>query len=344
MRRTAILRLNLATLDLAMVRLGRPRAVMSVPIEDGFEPTIREIAAEARALGARRAVLALGPGRVQIRRLDSMPGVPRRKLKAILERQPFRYFRPTSSELVTDATWVKSGKAPKKAALLAAADCELVDACVGTIEGCGLAVTRVTLVSDRDLGGERGLPSGECRAINLMSKHERIKRRNREARRAAFLAVLLLLTWLALGSWKLWRLQAQQAAASRRLESLEAATRSVSAARREVEHAALAVAVIDSVAAERARAVRLLADVVAYLPMDSYLTALTIDRDTLRASGFTSSPAALMRSISRQPNLSSAQLQPPGVQTTVGARINAPVTDANRKSRFELVAGVRSQR
>jgi hypothetical protein len=270
--------------------------------------------------GAREAVVALGAGWVQVRRVSGIPPVSRRALRSILARQPLRYLRRAArGTLVTDAAWIADTDGTK-VALLGGADTQAVEDLVDRLEGAGMRVARV-------------VPAGfERSGVDLTPASIRRRADRHERRRAAVLALVLTLLWMGVGTWRLRQLWTEERRLSERVAELESASRAVLSARRAVQDAERMAATFDSVQSLRAGLASILLNVASALPAEAFVERVVLRADSVHLSGFASAPSAAAASLRGVADLVRPRLLPPQARS-------GPASEG--RTRFEIAAARR---
>ncbi len=287
----------------------------------GEAQVLRDLLQRHRGTFCRRALLLLAPPLVQIRRVATLPPVARRELAAIVARQPQRYFRPSPGGLVVDAVWTQLGEPNQREAILAATDETFIQTLIDGAAEAGVRVDRVA-------------PMGhESSPLNLLPARERARRQARDLRTIAALGCCLALLWLAIAGATAFRLGREAARLDARLVAIRGAAESVRLARGEVEQVELAIAVVDSLRAERGELVSQVGAVVRELPSEAFLTGLVIGGDSLLLAGKARSPARVVERLAQASGIGGVRLEAP--------RPRGPV--ATGGAPFEIVAKRRAR-
>jgi hypothetical protein len=138
--------LALSSTSVSLTRVGRRK---TVPIceaaysdPEGREEAIETVFRAERARRIRKIELVIGADLCQVRTLKRLPPVPDRALQTVVTSQASKFFRATSSGLISDAVWLsRDGGEPLAKAV--AADGAFVMRLVEIVASRGVAVSGV---------------------------------------------------------------------------------------------------------------------------------------------------------------------------------------------------------
>jgi hypothetical protein len=212
----------------------------------------------------RSLTVLVAPPLVQRRTLTDLPPVRPAELSRLVAQAAPRFFRQNGHPLVSAAAWQDSGENSGRVAQAAALDIDLAEAIVAGADRAGLRLL--------DIHPEPATPG-----LSLLPPEERARRRRREWRRVAHLAVGAVAVWLLLGAFLGVRLLVDTRRVEHEIARLAAPRRALLAARQQMDSAGDMLTALDGAQAARPLMAARIAALVHALPDSTYLTALSLD-------------------------------------------------------------------
>ena len=236
--------------------------------------------------GAQHARVVFRRGIAQQRTLVGLPRMRRGILQELVAAQHARYFRRRGDlPPAVAARWLPEVETGVTRAQAVAVDATWLEAVHEGLEACRIRVLEITVEG-----------SGLC----LEAASLRVRKRVGARRWARRLGLACVVVWMSAGVTYTARLRQKDRELAQRLAVLDAPSRALSVARRELAGAAAAVEAVRVAREQSHEVARTLAQVVGALPDSSYLTALELNAHrsgTLSAS--TQNASAMIAGIER---------------------------------------------
>lgn len=321
-----VARLMAGSLAVTAPRRGQRDWQAEYPFGDDGQlgEALASLAEPVRQQGLPRRVLVLvEPPVLQRRLLTDVPPIGAAELNRLVTRATPRYFRQNGHTLVSAARWDDQTDLPRRVVRAVAFDLSTAEAIVAGVARAGLSLSDI-------------VPAAEEASLSLLPPAELRRRRRATLLGLGRLATLVMLLWIGVGVFLAVRLQVESRRIHAELTRLSEPRQSLAAARKAMNSASDMVSALDQAESQRNEIAARLTALVEALPLSSYLTTVTLERDgTGSATGQSQDLALLAGSLKESTGIGSSRLE--------GAMTRDSLT-GDTWQRFNLVLGAPDSR